>query len=1024
MSFISQRNKRLMYYLAFFFMYYLSFSQQAYFQQEVNYEMEVRLDDKLHSISATQTVTYINNSPSSLNSIYFHLWPNAYKNNSTALAKQLLKNGETNLYFSSPDERGYIDSLDYKVNGKKIKWVYDSVDVDICKLFLSEPLASGEKISITTPFYVKIPEAKFSRLGHSDQAYYMTQWYPKPAVYDNTGWHAMPYLNQGEFYSEFGSFDVSITLPANYFLAATGDRFNAEEEEQFLKTRAEETAKHIANGTSFELKGFPNSSDKLKTIRFKQAKVHDFAWFADKRFYVVHNEIKLETSGKKIDTWVFFLEKNREIWKNAIDYVNSATQFYSKYVGDYPYNQVTAIDGNIIAGSGMEYPNITVIGEAGTPEELDMVITHEVGHNWFYGILGSNERDVPFMDEGLNSLYEMRYMRQKYPQKTLSTFIGRDTSFKLFGLKTIPLWKYHQISFYPALRASTDQELNLRSIDFTETNYGSCVYSKSALVFDYLLDYFGETNFDKAMHAYYQEFKFKHPNPNDLIKSLGTTTGNDLSRFNYHLIQSKDKVDFKIKNVKRNQDSTYTLKLKNKTGVLLPFNVYAYKNNKVVDVFWLEAFEKERTATISVKDVDYFKIDGADKLPDIQRRTNTIKTSGLFKKSKPLNLNFLTRFEDPSKNTVNYLPIGGGNFYNGAMLGMAFHNYGFYQKRFEYLLAPMYAFNTKDITGFAEFNFNFYPKSGFQQIVIGARTKSFSYDYFDTRTMNDNLGTDFKDLYLKYYKIAPYIQFELKKKDPTSTITQNIIYSSTNLFTDSIDYAIYPSFAVSGPRKKNVYSFVNQLTYELQNKRVIDPFTFQLNLQHSASMAKISATLNYKWRVSKKQSLEIRVFAGTFIAGSEEERGYYAFRASGYNGWHDYVFDANFAARNERNGFGFSQFTEKDGALNVWTPLGQTPYWLASVNVKSPRIFRLPIKVFADIATCDGRALNEESFLWDVGLNIVLWQNIIDIYIPLFYSKDIANTLELNNVDFVHSIRFTFNIHKLAPKKFIQTSLF
>ncbi|MGZ4044022.1 MAG: M1 family metallopeptidase, partial [Bacteroidia bacterium] len=319
--------------------------QQTYFQQEVNYKINVRLNDNDHTLSATEEIQYINNSDKGLEYIYFHLWPNAYKNNSTALAKQLLEQKKTTFYYSKPEERGFIDSLDFKVNGKNVKLEYDNENPDICKLILNEPLRSLDTIKITTPFYVKIPDAKFSRLGHTGQAYFITQWYPKPAVYDNQGWHPMPYLDQGEFYSEFGSFDVNITLPKNYLLAATGDRIDAEVEEDFLNEKVGKTLERL-DRQDYRVKdmAFPPSSTEFKTVRFKQFRVHDFAWFADKRFNVIHDQIQLPTTKRTVDTWIFFTNKNFELWKDAISYVNESTIFYSYLNGDYPYNNITAVD--------------------------------------------------------------------------------------------------------------------------------------------------------------------------------------------------------------------------------------------------------------------------------------------------------------------------------------------------------------------------------------------------------------------------------------------------------------------------------------------------------------------------------------------------------------------------------------------------------------------------------------------------------------------------------------------------------
>lgn len=1019
------KERRLCLCTALFFICNVFLAQQPYFQQEVNYTIDVKLNDAKNTLSAFEKIQYINNSPEPLSFIYFHLWPNAYRNNNTALAKQFLKQGRTTLFFSKEEERGFIDSLDFKINGKAIKWEYDKNNIDICQLILNEPLKPGDSISITTPFFVKIPGAEFSRLGHTGQAYFITQWYPKPAVFDNTGWHPMPYLDQGEFYSEFGSFDVSITLPKNYVLAATGDRLPNEEDALLLSEKESETARHFQNN-DFDVAdmAFPASATAYKTVRFKQRKVHDFAWFADKRFNVMRGSVQMPLSKRTVNTWVFFTNRNSALWKDALSYVNESTLFYSELNGEYPYGHVTAVDGTIMAGGGMEYPNITVIGNPGSAFELDVTITHEVGHNWFYGMLGSNERDFPFMDEGLNSLYEMRYIRAKYSRKKITEFIGRDSTFKLLRLNKVPVWKTNDIAFLSALNAGTDQQISLPAPGFTSANYGSIVYSKSALVFDYLMEYLGPDNFDKAMRTYFEKYKFKHPAPAGLLKTLSASTGVNLNGFEKYLLASTARVDYKIKSVKHTGDSTYTLRIKNKTGTPLPFNIYAYKNGEPVSVTWLDGFAKSGTANFKATGVDYFKIDGLDRLPDINRKNNGIKTHGLFKKAEPLQLNFITAMEDPEKTQVNYLPLLGANIYNGFMLGAAVHNYSFYQKKFEYAIAPMYAFNTRTPAGFAELNFNMHPKKVFRQIVLGAKLKTFAYDFFNTKYINENYGTGFKDLYYNYYKIAPYIQFEIKKKDPTSPVKQTITYTNNNLFTDSLDQSAIVSLTTSGPRKKNTYSFVNQLSYGMVNSRAVDPFSFGFNLQHTATMAKAAVTYNQKLMLSEKYYFEIRVFAGAFLAGNEDEKYYYALRAAGYNGYQDYLFDGNFAGRNETSGFGFSQFLEQEGALKVWTPLGQTTQWLASVNIKSPRLYKLPVKAFADFAVCDGRALLTDKFLWDAGINITIVKDIVDVYIPLVYNNDIKNILTLNDIAFLNRIRFTFNIHKLVPRNLLQSSFF
>ena len=718
--------------LALFFIWGMN-AAVAQWQQEVNYRINVNLNDKTHMLTGDISIKYVNNSPSALDFIWFHLWPNAYRNNKTALAKQLLRRGETKLHYAPEEQLGYIDSLSFALNGKAATFDQDPENADICKVKLNELLKPGESVTITTPFRVKIPDARFSRLGHTGQSYFITQWYPKPAVYDRYGWHPMPYLDQGEFYSEFGSFDVSITLPSNYMLAATGDRAPDEKESAFIAGR-EKITRSVLDTLSARpvfqvtVAGVPekiSSSTELKTVRFTQNNVHDFAWFADKRYLAVTDTAVLG-SGKKVSVHTFFTPGNMRYWKDAASYVKDAVEFYSRRVGEYPYNHATAVDGTIMAGGGMEYPNITVIGNVGGVTELDMVIAHEVGHNWFYGMLGSNERDAAYLDEGLNAFYESRYLREKYPTATLARMIQRDSTFTLFGVNKVPMWQYYAMIYRIAQRKRSDQPLNVRSQDYSSTNYGSVVYAKSALLFDYLLQVNGP-RLDTAIKNYFREFKFRHPDTSDLRTTL-INHGVLNAEVYRDLFTTTLSPDYSIGKIKRNGDSTYAVTLKNKGPIASPLLLAAFEGKTRKKELVVEGFTGRRTVTLSVK-ANRMIIDPDQRMPEISVRNNTSRTRGMFRKAEPLKLKALSAIEKTGESHLYYSPVIGGNYYNGWMAGVALHNYGIFQKRLEWYAVPMFAFRSASPAGVAGAEIHFYPGTAFSNVTAGIRARSFAlYD--------------------------------------------------------------------------------------------------------------------------------------------------------------------------------------------------------------------------------------------------------------------------------------------------------
>lgn len=495
-----------------------AFSQ--YWQQQVNYTIDVSLNDKEHTLNGFEKIEYINNSPDTLRFIWFHIWPNAYKNDKTAFSDQLLENGNTNFYFSGKEQKGYINRLDFKVNNVTAEIQDHPQHIDIVKLILPSPLSPGEKINITTPFHVKLPY-NFSRGGHDGESYQVTQWYPKPAVYDKNGWHEMAYLDQGEFYSEFGNYDVKVTVPENYVVAATGELQNAEEKE-WLKKRGTYTwqpiRKRIKKGSSVKtiVQKFPTSSAEIKTLHFTQDRVHDFAWFADKRFIVAHDTCRL-ASGKIIDVYSYYTKEHKKYWENSVSFAKDAIKTRSEWIGEYPFSIVSVVQGPESFGGGMEYPTITVISPINDEKLLDYTIAHEISHNWFYGILASNERMYPWMDEGLNTYYDNRYSQWKYGKGEMK-----------IGTAHVSIKNTERIFFETKAATKKDQSINNTSEAFTYINYGLTAYYKTGAWLEYAETILGKEALDKAMQDYYTRWQFKHPQPQDFKQSLEESSGKNL----------------------------------------------------------------------------------------------------------------------------------------------------------------------------------------------------------------------------------------------------------------------------------------------------------------------------------------------------------------------------------------------------------------------------------------------------------------------------------------------------------------
>ncbi len=995
-------------------------SAQAYFQQEVNYTISVKLDDKKNELSAFETLIYKNNSPTPLSFIYMHLWPNGYKDNTTCLAKQLLEDGSTKMYFAKEDEFGYIDSLEFKVNGTRVLCEYVKDSLDICKLKLNEPLLPGASITITTPFHVKIPSATISRLGHIGQSYMITQWYPKPAVYDRNGWNYMPYLNQGEFYSEFGNYDVSITVPSNYVLAATGDITDGEKELDWLNAKVAETQAIITFDRNDM--NFPPSDSTTKTLRFKQSNVHDFAWFCDKRYHVLKSEVITPHKGNKVTTWAFFTNAEADLWTQAPAYINDAIHYYSLWNGDYPYNNCTAVDGTISAGGGMEYPNITVIGTSHDAFELDVVITHEVGHNWFYGMLGSNERMHAWMDEGINSYNENRYVETKYPEMGLAESIGAGRLEKLLHLKRFKHKAEYELGYNMTAVKNEDQPIELPAYDYTETNYGCDVYYKSAIVFDYLRAYLGDSLMDKAMQAYFEQWHFKHPMPADFRKVMEETTGKDLSWFFDDLINSTHKLDYKIKSAHQlnaANGGTWKVTVKNTGQIKGPLFLQGIKDGKVISEQAFEGFDGKKTLSISAAEADKFKIDYNEKMPEINRNNNTLRTRGLFKKIEPVRIQFLGSIDNPDKSQLYYFPVVGWNEYNKGMAGIVFYNNLFPQKKLEFQLMPMWSFAQKDLAGYGKVMYNIFPNGFFgnlfQKVSLGATATRYDYS-------NEPFAMNFN-------KIAPEVVFEFKKQNARSAVQETMRVRYISIFEDSYrgNYDFTPPIYT----RDTMHFDYTECILKQEKNDVINPVSFIENIQSGKGFEKISLTFNYSHNYSNKnKSFDIRLFAGTFI-GENKSLKDVRFRLSGQRGYQDYLYDNIYLGRselvkgisNQYNNAGSgrvnilaNQFTETDGGFKFLSYSGQTSNWIIALNLKSSLgNAKIPLNVYVDVGTTASDANKNNSLFYDAGVYLSLPKKIFEIYFPLLLCNDFKTQVTSDGWKYIETIRFTLNLNLINP---------
>lgn len=1002
---------RLCHTLLFAALFELLQAQKPYFQQEVNYIIKVELNDRQHTLQGEVQMEYVNHAPEALAEIRMHLWANAFKNRRSAFCKQKLRDGDARFYFAADSTLGYFKNLDFQVDGARASWKIDPHNPDIAVIRLAQPLPPGARIHILTPFLLKIP-ASFSRLGHIETSYQMTQWYPKPAVYDRAGWHDMPYLDIGEFYSEFGRFDVTITLPENYVVGATG-ALQTPAEQVFLRQKELETRDLMARykepggirpdkrtGVTIQPKSksmadtFPPSSQALKTIRYTAENVHDFAWFADKRFFVLCDTARLN-SGKQVECRAMFTAEDFELWRKGAFYVRRAVEFYSQKVGEYPWPHATAVHSALSAGSGMEYPMITVIGDEDHAKGLDEVIAHEVGHNWFYGILGSNEREHPFLDEGINTYYEWRYMKRYYGSSVAEELLPR----RLYD--PAKLGSLLETAYLMLARENKDTPPDTHSDKFSPIGYGLQVYMKTALCMHWLEQTVGADRFDLYMQSYFRQWRFKHPAPVDLRDSW-RLSGLQADWW-FEAMQTRKKTDYALKQVKKTK-AGYDLTFENKQTLDGPFALTALKDNQVVGNLWVfPAAEKRQTVSMAVDDADRFVIDYERITLDINRKNNFRRTRGLFPGLEPLRLKPAI-FENATRSTLGLLPWLGRNNYDKTMLGLVLYNPPLPPRRLQYYLLPGFALGSKRLVGLADVRWKMFPGGLAPKVTLGISVKTFDFDYKEQH-----------GYYARFYRVAPQIRAELR--------------SASHAFRHALNFrSLFIStergqFADDGAFTGTVFQhrIVHELRYEAEQRRLPNPFqcTLALEMQRYDDFFKrpnryLRGTFEWKQRFYYQPSRKVtaRVFAGYFFENTQRRRGNVAnddapaSLALAPQGYNDYRFDQVFLGRSETEGFLARQVSQTDGGFktafgSAFKLLGNSNNYALALNLKADLPARLPLDLplrpyfdigyFDDATPLGADRPASEQLLWSGGLLLEFFKGNLEIYFPLINSKNLKD---------------------------------
>jgi len=596
----------------------------SYWQQRVDYEIRVSLDPEAHRITGKQKVTYTNNSPDSLTSIWFQLDQNLFKPDSQGAqraAEMQEKAGDMRF-------QGMFEGGGYEI--ERVAVIRDEVPLEVpyeiddtmMEVRLDRPvLPVGGELEIEVDFSFTVPESGADRMGRlkvkKGTVYELAQWYPRVFVYDDvSGWNASPYLGQGEFYLEYGDFDVEITVPRDFIVAATGELQNpgevltTEQQQRLELARRSSTTVPIVEKDHVGREEYRPIGTGPLTWRFQARNVRDFAWAASKAFI-------WDAGGwDGVLAMSFYPEDGLgggagrgpqpPGWEQSTEIILHALEHYSTTLYRYPYPVAINVAGTAL---GMEYPMIVFCSVEARGLGLFLVTDHEIAHTWFPMIVGSDERRYAWMDEGFNTFIN---------HYSLTDYGGEDA------------WPADPVLPLNSARLTRSEDLAepimSRPDSLTEDQLGFLGYTKPGMVLYLLREYvLGAEAFDAGFREYVERWAYKHPQPADFFRTMEDVTGQDLDWYWKSWLYGSGYLDQAVTGVERDGQRTIVT-IANRGEVVMPMEVrFVFRDGSdecrrlPVDIWrysdtWQAEFEGKSVRTVHV--------DPRGMLPDVNRSNN------------------------------------------------------------------------------------------------------------------------------------------------------------------------------------------------------------------------------------------------------------------------------------------------------------------------------------------------------------------------------------------------------------------
>ncbi|MDN3664188.1 metalloprotease [Algibacter miyuki] len=909
-------------------------------------DLKARFDIENKTIKIKQTIQYQNTTNQTLDSIYLNDWSNSFSTKKTALATRLAEEYKTVFHLAKNEDRGFSVITSMTQNNVNLEFSPLKNQLDVIKVKLAEPLKPNATYTIDLEYMVQVPNSKFTSYGITDTGdLNLRYWYITPAVFDGN-WQYYSNKDLDDMYIPKTDMVLDIEFPENYTLTSELD---------IKETQS-------SNGyTSVRLEG----KDRVNTKLFLN-QVSDFETIKGDDFAIVSD---IDDGDLMVIEKVLITEK--------------VSKFLLKNFGAYPHDKLllTKIDYSKDPVYGLNFlPKI--IEPYPKTLQYELKLLKIILHNYLENTLLINPREEQWLLDGIQIFYTINYVNEHYPNMKFLGSLADYWAVKPFHAASMTFNDKYMLAYMLMARTNRNQPLTMAKDSLLKFNKNIANKYKAGLGLKYLEDFVNDDTIETTINSFLRENKLKQTNTKAFEAVLKSKTEKNIDWFFKDYISSDRKIDFKIQEVSKTDDSV-TVIIKNKSENAMPVSLYMLENDSIVSKDWIENIDGSKTVTLPRNGANKLALNYENTIPEYNLRDNWKSLKGFLFNNKPLQVRLFKDIEDPHYNQVFLMPITEfNNIYDGLTLGIKAYNKTILRKLFNYRLEPQYAFKSKTLTGgLSAYKTHYFKNKNLYALSYGVSGsyKSYAEDLFVTK-LSPSISLNFRDhsdLRSNKQQLINIRYLDIKQDENPIPNTENNT----------------PNYSVFNAR------FINS------NNNLIKYSSWYTDLQIAKKFSKVAFNYEYRRLFESNRQLNIRFFTGAFLTNNTDRTSnYFSFALDKPS---DYLFDYSYLGRSESTGLFSQQYIEAEGGFKSKLETAFANQWITTANA-STTLWNY-ILLYGDVGLIKNKYDNAH-FVYDSGLRINLVTDYFEIYLPLYSNLG----WEIGQPNYDQKIRFKFTVDPQA----------